>query len=143
MTRTDWLGREYRVGDLILYAATSSRSVQMILGRVVEMRDNGNVKVQPLRSSRWKQHYGRQRWIDNRTGKGIDPYCHVKSGGYQVWVDTGERISDEERWERLNRSRETRYVPTVFEDYVEKVDEGVKPVTLQITENIVRWDGDA
>jgi hypothetical protein len=95
---TDFLGKEYGPGDLVIYGAMSGRSVNMVVGRVEEVYrvyydsnrlrwtrlDDGapevrhktnavRVKVQPLRGARWKQHHGRKRYIDTRTGKGINP----------------------------------------------------------------------
>lgn len=95
----DWLGNEFGVGDKVIYAAGSGRSITMVVGEVTRVwevyRDHDNyewavlppgeqapfkkkwnqdirdyvdlperektvarVQVKPLRSSRWKQHYG-------------------------------------------------------------------------------------
>jgi hypothetical protein len=93
---TDFLGKEYGPGDLVIYGASGGRSITMVVGRVVDIwrvwhnsyyvggrygwerladddpvphhfthdgEDLGECKIgtrvrlQPIRSSRWKQHY--------------------------------------------------------------------------------------
>lgn len=151
--KTDFLGREYEAGDIIVYAAMSGRSVTMVKAEVVEIKESGSVKVQPLESSRWQQHSGRHRTIDKRTGKGIDPYSgngkHIKELSKMRHAVTGEEISGEEfqrrrEWgyrgaDRIDNQEyfNWKYVPTVFHDYVERIVDPVKPVTLTVTENIV------
>jgi hypothetical protein len=156
----DWLGNDFGPGDTVLYAAQSGRSVTMVLATVVSINElyeieyckwhriesdtivpadaerRTTVTVQPLKSSRWEQHYGRTRYIDTRTGKGINPWLdkHVASGGYRRNKLTGERVSDKD----YSYSGEYEYVPTVFKDYVKEIHEGPKPVTLTVTDNIVR-----
>lgn len=152
MSITDFLGQEIGVGDKVIYAAQSGRAVNMIFAEVVSFSDSGSVTVTPLKSSRWKQHHGTMKWIDKRTGKGIDPYCasgkHLKSKGGYVWADTGERLTDEElsRYRAMNpwggRDREIKPVASVFKDYVERVNGGPGPVTLKVAENIVKWNGE-
>ena len=55
MTNTDFLGGEYGPGDIVLYAAGSGRCIYMVLAGVVEIKENGNVVVQPLVGSRWSR----------------------------------------------------------------------------------------
>lgn len=142
----DWLGQEYDVGDTVIYAAMSGRSVTMVLATVVKFNDSRSVTVQPERSSRWKQHHGRTRYIDNRTGRGIDPYAgwdegrHVKEAGHYIRTDTCARVTDAEAWQ-LGYGM-TRWVPVQFKDYVEEVTEAPKPVTLTVTQNITKWTGE-
>lgn len=123
----DFLGQEYDVGDEVLYAAMSGRSATMILGEVVDIfeapaskwADSGKitkVKVQPLMSSRWKQHYGRRKYIDTRTGKSVDPF-RDGSEHYEGW--NGQENQP-------------------FASHIEVVDE-VRPVTITVTENVVKW----
>lgn len=142
MTKEDFLGNEYSAGDVIVYAGLSGRAVQMVKAEVVELKDNGNVVVQPLAGSRWGR--SRQtRYIDSRTGKGIDPYATDKhdevSAHYRVKA-TGEVLSQEEYWIlpwSPTKFQDHEYVPTVFKDYVQEVDSPPKKVTLTVTENIV------
>lgn len=140
----DWLGQEFSVGDLVIYGAGSGRSITMVLGRVTKF-NAGSVGVQPLRSSRWPPPR-RTRWIDNRTGKGIDPYAtekHTEVPAHYVHKVTGKTITAEERyvldrWER----REYEYIPPVFKDYAEEVITPVQPVTISVTKNITKWNGE-
>ena len=203
MQMKDFLGNEYGVGDKVLYAAMSGRSVTIVLAEVVSItkhyrnidkwdwvkigldeevpfRTRWNretrqdeptnerveteirVSVQPLNSSRWKQHYGRTRYIDTRTGKGIDPFSgsgkHMVGNYYERQSD-GERVYYEDakdwteftdhyyagRWYFGAPDAEIpegwRWVKQEFKNYVKKIEEGPKPVTLSITDNIVLWQG--
>jgi hypothetical protein len=121
-----------------------------------------SVRVQPLNSSRWEQHSPRIYYVDTRTGKTVDRYSHVKEHSYSTDARTGERLPDicgeyyiwktERRYgyeERVSCKNpdyvlpELRtYHPTVFEDYLEERREGPKPVTITVTENIVKWSGE-
>lgn len=127
-----------------------------------------SVNIQPLNSSRWQQHDPRTYYVDKRTGEKIDRYKHVKEAAYNTLNSTGERLPDNCSVWTLYRKRERSvtdrnwgysdtesyknpdYVPselrtyhaTVFEDYVEERDEGPKPVTITVTENIVKWSGE-
>lgn len=150
----DWLGNEYDVGDLVLYAAMSGRSVTMVLARVLAFNESGSVSLCPVKSSRWKQHYGRSYYIDNRTGKRIDPYRsdkHVEVEAHYVHKnDPTQTLSLEEYhnrvwrdWARLGDDhRNYEYVSTKFKDYVEYKTEPTQKVTIHITENIVKWTGE-
>ena len=158
----DWLGNDYGPGDTVLYAAQSGRSVTMVLGKVVSINElifdeaergfvriekasdtairNGaehktTVTVQPLKSSRWKQHYGHTRYVDTRTGKGIDPWLdkHIAGGGYRVNKLTGKRMAADDY-----STMHYDWVTAEFKDYVKEIHEGPKPVTLTVTDNIVR-----
>lgn len=152
----DWLGNEYDVGDLVLYAAGSGRSITMVLARVVELRDNGNVKVQPLKSSRWQQHSARGYYVDTRTGRHIEPWSpsgeHIKSHGFRRDRKTHERLT--EKFDHMHNGYYTdagrkvsygdwEYVPTEYQPWVEhRYEDAPRPVTLTVTKNIVKWDGE-
>lgn len=153
-TKKDFLGQEYGVGDTIVYAGTRDRSVQMVLAKVVKFNESGSVQVQPVqKDSRWKQHHGSSKWIDSRTGKKIDPYAdeHVLEPSKRRHRVTGALLSSEE-FHRLayHPHRDVRmihaeqsdweYVPYVFKDHVVKIEIPVRPVTLQVTENIIKVD---
>lgn len=100
MRLTDFLGREFGVGDHVIYAGTSDRSANIVYGTVADIYevyyshttwkwervpDSGvpddsssedpqtRVKVMPLRGARWKQTRGRTFYVDTRNGKRIDP----------------------------------------------------------------------
>lgn len=152
----DWLGNEYDVGDLVLYAAMSGRSVTMVLARVLAFNESGSVSLCPVKSSRWKQHYGRSFYIDTRTGKRIDPYRsdkHVETPAYFTHKTNPEWTLSLEEYNQLPYSFRTRnggkedrdayeYVSTKFKDYVEYKIEPTQKVTIHITENIVKWTGE-
>lgn len=158
----DWLGNDYGPGDRILYAAAAGRSITMVLAEVVSINEliydeeryqfvridtapgatiaesterKTSVTVQPLKSSRWEQHGGHTRYIDTRTGKGIDPFLdkHVAGGGYRINKLTGKRMAIDD-YSTMNYD----WVTTEFKDYVKEIHEGPKPVTLTVTDNIVR-----
>jgi hypothetical protein len=162
----DWLGNDYGPGDKVLYAAGSGRSITMVLAEVVSineqifneetygfvridktpssviaspLRNNAErrttVTVQPLKSSRWKQHYGHTRYIDTRTGKGINPWLdkHIAGGGYRINKLTGERMAADD-YSTMNYD----WVTAEFKDYVKEIHDGPKPVTLTVTDNIVK-----
>lgn len=148
-TKTDFLGNEYGPGDYVIYGQSSGRCINMIKAQVLEIKDNGSVKVQPLEGSRWTGHSRRSYSIDTRTGKRIDPWRgngqHIKENSYYVDED-GKRYSMEEHrnlpWQERAR-RKFNYVATVFHDYVETRTEPPKPVTISVTENIVMFaDGE-
>jgi hypothetical protein len=203
----DFLGHEYGPGDLVIYGAMSGRSVNMVIGRVVEIyasyRSNdtykmvrlkdgelppfkskhgwfdaeGNrleqrpedlsgcewreyqtdereetvtkVKIQPVRAARWTQHHGHDYYVDTRSGKRIDPWRgtkHIAGGGYEIDTRTGEPVPENNNqlagrpgfvsWEHR------KYVSVEFQPWVEKRNDGPKPVTIEITDNIVKWEGE-
>lgn len=157
----DFLGNEYGPGDVIVYAAMSGRSVTMVKATVVSINDGGTVTVRPVESSRWRHYSGRTRYIDKRTGKGIDPFAeshkHYAKPPHYRHEETGEEISVEDysarrpklpgayRWgynaqdlELLAKYHKWRRVSGTWHDYVEAVQAGPRPVTLQVTENIVK-----
>lgn len=221
---TDFLGKEYGPGDTVVYGAMSGRSVNVVLGRVLdiyrvytdtetfrwkrlgddapvprttdylgadtgEVRTAIRVKVQPIRAARWKQHHGRTRYIDTRTGKGIDPdrgkkLPHILKLAHYVYADGTEFPYEAEslKWQQRHANaygsigRETFdrhfrktykvnyeepgqpprfpmheseaskiqlwYVSRIYQPWVQKVDNGPEPVTLEITDNIVKWEGE-
>jgi hypothetical protein len=148
LTKTDFLGNEYGPGDIVIYAQLRDRSINMIKARVVEVKENGNVKVQPLGGSRWKGHHGKGYYVDVRTEERIsDPWAseHVEKAGHYVDQYGNEYTSSEYyslNWEQ-RRNLNVRSVPTKFKDYVESRTDPVKPVTLTVTENIVKFaDGE-
>lgn len=146
LTKTDFLGNEYGPGDIIVYGQSSGRCINMIKAKVLEIKENGNVRVQPLAGSRWKGHHGKTYSVDNRTGKRIDPWAasgkHIKEPSCYVSKDgkkyTTEYLNSLPYWERSDIMRVVNYVPTVFHDYVETRTDPVAAVTLQVTENIVK-----
>lgn len=49
---TDWQGKTYDVGDIVVYPRQVGYAVEMVEARVLEIKSPTNVRVQPLRSSR-------------------------------------------------------------------------------------------
>lgn len=173
----DFLGQEYNVGDKVLYAAMSGRSACMVLAEVVEIyeapksgysdweahgfeltadKKQLKVKLQPLNSSRWKQHSEHTRYIDTRTGKGIDPFARSgkhMTGNYYEHNDTGQKLYEDDTefppefppfvtyydWGAPDHTPEGwHFVKQEFQPYVKKIKEGPKPVIIEVTENIVK-----
>jgi hypothetical protein len=101
------------------------------------------VRVQPLNSSRWEHNRPRRYYIDNRNGKHIEPWMsdkHIKSPAYYTDIRTGMRCDDRRHMSYEERNKFLKYVDVVFQDYVEEViEDAPRPVTLSVTENIVRW----
>lgn len=151
----DWLGNDLQVGDTVIYPAASGRSITMVVGEITGFgeRDTGwdeaktepTIKIRPLRSSRWRQHRGTNYYVDNRTGKRIDPYRRAADGTFPHVADGGYyRDAAGNRHERqVYRGNDHlfEYVPTVFADHVEKRHDGPKPVTIGVTENVTKWTG--
>jgi hypothetical protein len=124
------------------------------------------VRIQPLNSSRWEHHDQRPYYVDNRTGEKINRREHVKVEGHFTLNSTGEVLpSDRCEYMRYVKTRRSFYrddqfdmVPeknpdyieshlrtyhrTIYNDYVEERQEGAKPVTITVTENIVKWNGE-
>ena len=165
--KTDWLGNTYDVGDLVLYAAMSGRSVTMVLAEVVKFNDTGSVTLKPVKSARWKQHYGRRFYIDNRTGKRIDPYRsdkYVKTPVRYQYLQDPELIISQEQYQEiynnhyknyrggwgwtpkavpdLENPNNYKYLSMEFHDWVESKSEETQKVTIHVTENIVKWTGE-
>ena len=162
----DFLGQTIRLGDLIVYATASGKAKNMTLGRVltINFKDDGAVKsvqVQPIKSARWSQHRQRDKYIDTRTGKGVDPYSGKHSTGPWKSKETGESATYEDvvvakkAWEAAqprtvnnNYSYYARpyydanlyfdYVGYVYADYISIEKQPIKPVTVTVTENIIR-----
>lgn len=160
---TDILGNVIEPGDPVVYPQMSGRSVQMVLGKLVEY--NGKTaKIERSQGSRWGATYNRTRYRDKRTGKGIDPYAsdkHWESRSHYEYVhrETGEVISQEEldrrhpidvRWNAFayrgqndaawaeRHKYGSRWVAGVLKDYVEEYHDAPKPVTIHNVRNIVK-----
>jgi hypothetical protein len=118
--------------------------------------DSGlRVKIQPLRGARWEQHHGHKYYVDTRSDKRIDPwkgkgYPHIKIMGHYIDTRSGGPIGDSQRYQHWAREKGLPYIPSEFVDYVhtefqpwvEERNDGVKPVTLTVTDNIVKWEGE-
>ncbi len=165
----DFLGREFEVGDLIVYPKMSGRSVCLVKGVVKKFNDSGTVTVQPEVES-WNGGQDRsttEKYIDTRTGKSFNAYHdnadqHVERGYGGTNKETGEWISSEEysiliqrvRHDWLLANPDSRYVPhsvewefsdkfthtsRVWKDYV-KIESTIPTVTIKRTDNIILVD---
>lgn len=155
----DWLGKDLAVGDKVIYAVGSGRSITMVIGEIVGFGERTEtcyhgpdqqlttIRVQPLRSSRWKQHRGTDYYVDARSGKRIDPWREAKDGTFPHiavqghYVDAAGVRHKQQRYSGSGHHEYT-YVPTEFREYVEKRNDGPKPVTIHVTENVTKWDDD-
>lgn len=225
MNLTDFLGKEYGPGDLVLYAAMSGRCPNIILGRVTDIYrvfydsityrwkrlaedeavprklnykgedigecDNAlRVKVQPIKGARWEQHHSKTYYIDTRSGKRINPDApsrkHILKEAHYVFKDGVEYDYEAEKDAYESRTRapgmyrpfdqvfrqrfhinygdapgfgvtwvpryplteqdaaklQLWYVSRSYQPWVEKHEEGPKPVTIEVTGNIVKWEGE-
>lgn len=141
----NFIGQEIEVGHTVVYPATSGRSTQMVEAVVEGFTEKG-VQLRPTgRTSRYTQHYAsKTRYIDSRTGKGIDvSFKKHQERGYGKTSPDGKFLSSEEIWElerTLPYSERWKYLEgwtftsPIYKDYVQEVDvTEVKLVTL--TEN--------
>jgi hypothetical protein len=136
----DFLDQEFGPGDTIVYPAASGRSINMVAATVISINEKGTVRVQPFEGARWKRS-SRIRYIDTRTGKGIDPWLdeHIKQPPHRRHKMTGLKLTWEE-WHRLPflQQQDFEYVRVTLKDYVGTVDDGPAPVNLKVTKNIVK-----
>lgn len=153
----DFLGNTVEAGDTILYAAMSGRSVQMVKAKVLAIREK-TVTVEPMDCARWKQHWGREKYLDDK-GKPFDPYGpnrakHIQRESGYILNSTGEFHTSEFRTEVFNKMRAEwysihktpmpwknerdifSYAPEIWKDYV-KIEKVKTKVTLQVLQNIV------
>lgn len=148
---TDWLGNKIYVGDPVIYATASGRSITMIIATVVKFNASGTITVLPVKSSRWKKH-GATVWIDTRTDKKINNIYsnpeYIQDEARFRHIETGETLTYQQRQELMDSRQWTSenynkysYVPTKFKDFVKKTNV-VKPVHVRVTDNVTKWQGD-
>lgn len=134
---TDWLGQEYGPGDYVTYAVISGgRSAEMCLGQVISLNDSGTVSIRGIRGAKGSHYYGRIRYRDKRTGKGIilGAKHEVKPSCYTNENYPGVEFSHEQAFEKVrNRTgnwADFRWQAPVYHDYVERIDNPDSVVTL-------------
>lgn len=93
----DFLGREFVVGDTVVYPAMSGRSCYLVQAVVKEFKENGSITLQPdITSWNGTQRSGETKWIDSRTGKGINPIArsgkHIETPAHWKFKPTGESV---------------------------------------------------
>lgn len=78
----DFLGNVLAVGDTVVYASLAGRSAKLTKGVIVAFKGS-NVQVKREATS-WGGKVGTEtRYVDSRTGKGIDPsYAKHQERGY-------------------------------------------------------------
>lgn len=113
----DWLGNEYGVGDKVVYGASSSHSVSMVLAEVVQIWD---VYRDP-------DHY---EWAVLAPGE-LPPFEQRWNRDLRIYEDTGERVKTHTRVQVMP-IRSTRW----------KHHGKDRKVTLTIIENITKWTGE-
>lgn len=148
----DWLGQPIRVGDPVIYPVSSGHAINMALAKVdrIVFRDDKveSIFVTPLErsGSRWVHATPTSHWVDNRTGKGIDPWSgngkHYRSpAGYRDRA-TGDIVSYEEYGSLLKQRQRTfsdfEYIPADFKDYVERREAPPKSRKLTVIKNVTR-----
>jgi len=140
---TDVAGQEIRVGDYVAYPQMSGRSVQMVLGKLIEIDDKGRAKVVRMEGSRWTASYTRTKWIDKRTGKGIDRSNRKHQERHAGYIKDGEYYTHEEMfdgtggayWQATEYGY--RYTGPIYKDYVQEVP-SEKPVLIGNVQNLVK-----
>jgi hypothetical protein len=142
----DFLGRQFNVGDYVVYPAGSGRSITMVKAQVVRFTDT-SVVVQPLDSARWQQHTSTTKFRDTRTGKTFRPYSatsareHMARPYGYLHKQTGEWVSYEDvQVLPYQQQKQYEWAPVVWKDYVEEIHVGPQPVRLTVTSNIIRID---
>jgi hypothetical protein len=102
----DVFGAEYGVNDIVVYATAqgySSASGRMRIGRVVKISGR-QVTIQPFQQDGAHKPV---KYIDTRTGKGIDPYCasrkHIAEDEHYTDKRTGERLTELQMSPYINR----------------------------------------
>ena len=115
----DWLGNEFGVGDLIIYAVShGSHGHSMVVAELLKFNPT-TVTVQPLHDSRRGRRTSTGH-VDTRTGKSIDPYSSKGWHSDDIWVMKPARN---------------------LQPHIKRVELPAKPVALKITKNITRWSG--
>lgn len=124
--RTDWLGREYGPGDIVLWARANS----MGLGEVYRFTEAGNVTVYPIATAGKKRT--RTIYIDRRNGARIpQKWGYVNSEG------------DFLSWQQY---RDKGY-PDEYSGGFKPVKDGIAievldyPVTIYKSQHVIKWEG--
>lgn len=154
MTLTDYAGNLIEVGDKVLYVTCSYRCARMRVGIVRAFHNDDRVSIQPIMDMHGDK-ITRTIYIDQRTGKIVSPYDHIKESSYYTHADTGEKLQDG-YW--LTHKREPyipgrlptpnpdyvptdkrKLAPTVYQDYLLKIElEGGNIGVVNKSWNIVK-----
>jgi hypothetical protein len=113
----DWLGKDYTVGDTVIYGASSGRAIVMVLGTVTRI---------------WNvfRNHDTYEWEVLPPGQ-LPPFQRKWNHALRNYMDLPEREETHTRVQ-VQPIRSTRW----------KQHYGNKPVTLIVTENITKWEGE-
>lgn len=158
MSLTDYSGAVINEGDKVVFATRKWQGgAQMRIGIVTKIHDSGRVSIQPTHDMRGNK-FTRTIYINQRTGKLVNPFDHIKENGHTVHVDTGEELTSlnyqHNIWpqDTLVRSwassipnpdfvpeNKRKRIPLQFHDYIMEVKlDGGSIVTPQHSQNIVK-----
>lgn len=143
----DWLGNEVHVGSEVIYAQMSGRCVQLVKGIVLDIYAS-HFRIQPNAGNRWGTRSWRTILVDTRTGKKISPKNkkHIERESYITCTESGLELDDYAKgpchpshYDRFGMSL-YNYFPVQYKDYIREQAEGVRPVTILITNNLTLWN---
>lgn len=144
--RTDWLGNEFGIGDLVIYAPRGYGQVNMHLAEVVRFTPQ-RIVVQPIASARHGRETAyRSVLIDKRNGKRIpnkwsSDNAEHKERAEGVLVPDGTYMT-REQWYALPIPRpEATYTGCIWKPYVLELKVRPQPVALQVVKNVTKWNG--
>ncbi|MEU7096037.1 hypothetical protein [Kitasatospora aureofaciens] len=125
MKLTDWRGNEYGVGDIILYPRISGRSCEISEATVVDI---------------WETYRGDRGWKRLAEGEPVPEkeYWNYAEGAYErrpAATEIRVKVQPNGRGSRQFYRTDYDYKRTPEGSY-ERVETGIKPVTLNIIENI-------
>lgn len=150
----DWLGNEYDVGDKVIYAAGSGRSITMVLAEVVKIRkvcrdpdswnwvEIGLDEEAPFKTM-WNHDTRQREPTDER--ETTEFRVTVQPLNSSRWQQHHEqrRFEDKRTGQPIkNPYSEEHWLGAIdqhFKDHVREIKSPPKPVTLMVTENIVLW----
>lgn len=145
--RTDWLGKEYGPGDLVIYAPRSyGGGVNMHLAEVVRFTPKC-VVVRPIASARHgKETASRTVLIDKRTGQRIVNNWRTNNSEHQARVQgytdkEGKFLSYDEFYRTYPRP-EVTFAPVIWKPYVLELKVQPPAVGLQVVKNVTKWEGE-
>lgn len=138
------MGVEFDIGDTVVYASTVGRSAKLTRGVVVGFK-GGGVQIRRTETS-WGGKVGKEtRYIDSRTGKGIDPsyekhqvrgygFIHKPTGDFLTYTDLYRRkiLNYDEIYDENGRPRYWSYYdrkqPKYNTEYIESDYQSVRPI---------------
>lgn len=127
MKLTDWRGNEYGAGDTIFYPRMSGRSCEIVEATVVDI---------------WETYRADGSWKWLRLEEGQEPpervywnYKTLENEMRPAETETRVKVQPNGRGSRSFYRTDYKMVENAEGGY-DKVDTGIKPVTLNIIENV-------